>query len=400
MDNKSTTKRMIGAVVLVLIAALLLAWLLKGKNPKLQQNQIATAQQTQQVQPISGFPGVADPNALPPAPSGPSAPPALVADAQQMQAAAQAQAAAGANEPVAAPNADLQTTQAPTPENVATFDIRPGETRAAIDKNGNAVETVGSMGGDAVVAQGANSDENQPAPSNAVTNETGSAGNAVTNTATAEVAASEPQPKSLVESAQATANEVAAGAAAATAQATNAATQGAKQTKEVLVAKPNVTATNPAVKPVTISAANPKPVQPRLVNERPVPESAVRSSNTANSATVNAATKKSEEVAKASAPQKVPTVEALTAEAAKRDGYVIQVLATSDRGKADTIRQTIATDGYPAFIAQGVANGKRVYRVRIGTYRAKSDAVSVQSRMKARYAQNQLVQNSFVTNNN
>lgn len=396
MDNKSTTKRMIGAVVLVLIAALLLAWLLKGKNPKLQQNQIATAQQTQQVQPISGFPGVAaDPNALPPAPSGPSAPPALVADAQQMQAAAQA--AAGANEPVAAPNADLQTTQAPTPENVATFDIRPGETRAAIDKNGNAVETVGSMGGDAVVAQGANTDENQPAPSNAVTNETG---NVAPDAATAEVAAPEAQPKSLVESAQATANEAAAGAAAATAQATNAATQGAKQAKEVLVAKPNVTATNPAVKPVTISAANPKPVQPRLVNERPVPESAARSSNNANSAKVNAAPKKPEEVAKTSATQKVPTVEALTAEAAKREGYVIQVLATSDRGKADTIRQTIATDGYPAFIAQGVANGKRVYRVRIGTYRAKSDAVSVQSRMKARYAQNQLVQNSFVTNNN
>ena len=36
MDNKATTKRMIGAVVLVLVAALLLAWLLKGKNRDLQ----------------------------------------------------------------------------------------------------------------------------------------------------------------------------------------------------------------------------------------------------------------------------------------------------------------------------------------------------------------------------
>ena len=58
MDNKSTTKRMIGAVVLVLIAALLLAWLLKGKNQSVQEQQELIAQQTQDATPILGFPGV------------------------------------------------------------------------------------------------------------------------------------------------------------------------------------------------------------------------------------------------------------------------------------------------------------------------------------------------------
>ncbi|HPQ94533.1 MAG TPA: hypothetical protein PLN94_03025, partial [Thiolinea sp.] len=57
MDNKSTTKRMIGAVVLVLIAALLLAWLLKGKNRSVQEQELI-AQQTQTAEPILGFPGV------------------------------------------------------------------------------------------------------------------------------------------------------------------------------------------------------------------------------------------------------------------------------------------------------------------------------------------------------
>lgn len=38
MDNASTTKRMIGAVVLVLIASLLLAWLLKGENVSTSYN--------------------------------------------------------------------------------------------------------------------------------------------------------------------------------------------------------------------------------------------------------------------------------------------------------------------------------------------------------------------------
>ncbi len=56
MDNKATTKRMIGAVVLVLVAALLLAWLLKGKNRDGQQDMAMN--QTSDTKPILGFPGV------------------------------------------------------------------------------------------------------------------------------------------------------------------------------------------------------------------------------------------------------------------------------------------------------------------------------------------------------
>jgi hypothetical protein len=398
MDNKSTTKRMIGAVVLVLIAALLLAWLLKGKNPKLQQNQLATAQQAQQTQVITGFPGVADPNSLPPAPSGPSAPPALVADAQPTQAGMMSAPAVSA--PVAAPNADLQTAQTTAPDNVTTFEIRPGEARAAVDKNGNVVETAGSLGGDAITTETNTAslpDENQPAPTTAVTNlEAPANSNAQT------VAAAQQTPKSLVETAQ--------GAAVATTATTPVAANKAASTasntdKEVLVAKPNTVATNPEAqsRAVTITAAKPAQ-QPRLVNEHPVPEAAAGKSAAQSAAVSKGAgeTKvaKVEDKKSTGATAGVPSVNDLTASAAKRDGYVIQVLATSDRTKADTIRQNIATDGYPAFIAHGVANGKPVYRVRIGTYKAKADAISVQNRMKVRYGQNQLVQNSFVTNNN
>ena len=58
MDNKATTKRMIGAVVLVLVAALLLAWLLKGKNRDGQQDMAMN--QASETKPILGFPGVGD----------------------------------------------------------------------------------------------------------------------------------------------------------------------------------------------------------------------------------------------------------------------------------------------------------------------------------------------------
>lgn len=57
MDNKSTTKRMIGAVVLVLVAALLLAWLLKGKNADRKEGAMITSQ-AQESGPIQGFPSV------------------------------------------------------------------------------------------------------------------------------------------------------------------------------------------------------------------------------------------------------------------------------------------------------------------------------------------------------
>lgn len=442
MDNKSTTKRMIGAVVLVLIAALLLAWLLKGKNPKLQQNQVATAQQPQQVQVITGFPGVADPNQLPPAPNGPSAPPALIADAQQTAAnSAQPSLLTGGTSvpapaaPVAAPNADLQTATAPTPDNVTTFEIRPGETRAAIDKNGNVVETTGSLGGDTITENTAGTtaslpDENQPAPKTAVTNiepAATSAPKASTQTAQAVAPEAATQPKSLAETAQGAAQGAATATQAAASKAATATTQAAKDAKEVLVAKPNPAATtaqapegqNRAVTLSSTTTAQVRPApQPRLVNERPVPESAVKAQQAAQAkaaaeraaaeaaakaqkpATTNGTTVAKAPDNKSATPAQVPSVNTLTADAAKRNGYVIQVLATADRAKADTIRQTIATDGYPAFIVHGVVNGKPVYRVRIGTFKAKADAVSVQSRLKVRYGQNQLVQNSFVTNNN
>jgi len=96
------------------------------------------------------------------------------------------------------------------------------------------------------------------------------------------------------------------------------------------------------------------------------------------------------------AEKPVPTV---TAASANASVYVIQVLATSDKGKADEIKTTMSGEGYPVFVARAKVDGKTVYRVRVGTYPGKGDAAAVQARMKARYAQNQYVQNSFVTKN-
>ncbi|MFN3785571.1 MAG: hypothetical protein ACK4RS_01910, partial [Thiothrix sp.] len=96
MDNKATTKRMIGAVVLVLVAALLLAWLLKGKNRDSQQQSLALNQPTA-ASPILGLGDTVqkpqiineDPNATLNAPQQPQQPGVLAVDAIQQQQAAQ-----------------------------------------------------------------------------------------------------------------------------------------------------------------------------------------------------------------------------------------------------------------------------------------------------------------------
>ncbi|TXH70090.1 MAG: SPOR domain-containing protein [Thiothrix sp.] len=421
MDNKSTTKRMIGAVVLVLIAALLLAWLLKGKNRPAEQKDLI-AEQTQESTPILGFPGVKEENAqngegnLATASSG-TTDPAAQAGANQEYAIGstnagasstnatggtlaatdpaaqqQAQGVLGTQDPNASmPIADPNSTAAQAGTNAGTeqsagagalaaatgavagaveagkqavqgmtsqvqndttgFQVRDpqkGEVREVVE-NGQKQPGVGSMGANATVAGGNN------------------AGKAASSESTKAASGNE------------TAKVVASGGASSS------------------TTKPaNTTSANASTKDRPVVASNDlKPENPRLVNERPVPAPASQPRNTAN-ATGRPATVERATTTSRSAEKPVPTV---TAASANASGYVIQVLATSDKGKADEIKTTMSGEGYPVFVASAKVDGKTVYRVRVGTYPGKGDAAAVQARMKARYAQNQYVQNSFVTKN-
>lgn len=152
MDNKATTKRMIGAVVLVLVAALLLAWLLKGKNRE-SQEQMAM-DQAGETQPILGFPDMANPDQKP---SVVGEDQATAQTAQQdntpNQDNGQGSVVENAANAVkdAAGNA-ISSVSVNTVSDTTGFSLRPStnnETRQAVDQNGKLVNTAGSMGASA-----------------------------------------------------------------------------------------------------------------------------------------------------------------------------------------------------------------------------------------------------------
>lgn len=79
-----------------------------------------------------------------------------------------------------------------------------------------------------------------------------------------------------------------------------------------------------------------------------------------------------------------------------RNKYVVQLLATSNVTKARNLRNTMKSEGYPAFISTVQSSGKTLYRVRVGGYAGKSVAIQKQSSMKRRYQKNKYVQSSIV----
>lgn len=444
MDNKSTTKRMIGAVVLVLIAALLLAWLLKGKNRTVEQKDLI-AEQAQDASPILGFPGVnkdgqalVDGQQLDPAAQqaalqggatqeyalGQVAGTGAATDAAAQQQAqnvlngqaadgstpigtadGSAAAAAGAGAAgigaavtgavsgaVEAGKEAVQGLASQLKPDTTGFQVRDsnGEVRQVV-ADGKVEPGIGSMGATDVAANG-----KQAAGAGADAANQAAAGAGAEATKQAQAAAG-------------AATQPAAGAATQQAAAAGTAAQAGEKAKPV----PAVVAANkdrPAIAGGELKLAN----NPRLVNERPVPPPAAQVAAASRQAAADrerqaAARVEAERAAARAAAAKKDEDKAKTAsaagagsaagEAAGSAGYVIQVLATSDKGKADGIKQTISVDGYPAFVTSAKVDGKTVYRVRVGTYPGKGDAAAVQARMKARYAQNQYVQNSFVTKN-
>ena len=78
-------------------------------------------------------------------------------------------------------------------------------------------------------------------------------------------------------------------------------------------------------------------------------------------------------------------------------GYAIQLMASADKVKAEAVAKPLLAEGYKVTVAEVKVDGKAIYRVRIGGYAKKDDAVAAQAKLKARYTQNPDVQNSFVT---
>ncbi len=359
MDNKATTKRMIGAVVLVLVAALLLAWLLKGKNRDGQQD--LAMNQTAETKPILGFPGV----------GGADQKPTIVGEdpnavAQQQGAGIEVtqQAPITAQQTGVAsliPSVDVKLPE--TVPNTTGFDVRPGaggEVRDLVDTDGKVKDGTGSMG-------------------------TGDA-KASTSQAT--------------------------GSAPAAAPAVDAKAPAAADTRNSQAAAPSASQKD---KPAA-AAAEPEEKKPSskvvLVNEKPVP----RATSEAGAAQAAAAKKAAEEKAAAAkaAADKAAKAAAEKAAAAKSvalagggaaagtaaggaGSFSVQVLASSDKAKADAAAAPLKADGHNVSVASVNVGGKTVYRVSVTGFADRAAAEAAQAKMKSRYKQNQAIQDSLVT---
>lgn len=384
MDNKSTTKRMIGAVVLVLIAALLLAWLLKGKNKSVQEQQELIAEQTQEPSKILGFPGVngedsagdgqvaangeatedgsyvigseqntdgAAANTQQQVQDTLAAGGAAVSSAGQNLADGAGQVASTAAGAVAGAAAQVNQTGQQIANNATGFEVRDPNSEAGAEQrqiveNGEVKAGTGSMGGSEVA-----------------TGTQDQSGDAAQAAATGGAAASQSSGGS--------------NSGSAAQQTQQAASSGGSNGGDSGAAKPARKIANP-----------------RLVNEKPVPAPRTQSASSGNrSASRNRASTSSRSGSGSAARSSASSA------AAGGSGYAIQVLAASKRSTAEGLRKDIARDGYPVFVVRARVNGKTVYRVRVGTYPGKSAARAVQTQMKKRYTQNQYIQNSFVTSN-
>ena len=359
MDNKATTKRMIGAVVLVLVAALLLAWLLKGKNRDGQQDMAMN--QASETKPILGFPGVGD-EAQKPSIVGddPNATQTAGIDVTQQQQATDPaqQATTGKDGAVVIPGVDVKLPE--TVANTTGFNVRPvgagGEVRDLVDTDGKVKDGEGSMGtGDAKVSASKGADATQASA------EQGSADKAQ------QVAIPIPLPESKTSTASAS-------------QQDKISTQDAAPVEKKASAKVV------------------------LVNEKPVPRATSEDSAKAAAAKVAAAKQAAEDKAAAlakAAAEKAAAAKSIALAAANKAGaagdFVIQVLASSDKANADALAAPLKADGYNVAVAAATAGGKPIYRVNVGGFANRAAADAAQAKMKARYQQNQAVQGSFVT---
>lgn len=361
MDNKATTKRMIGAVVLVLVAALLLAWLLKGKNRDTQHMAMNQATETK---PILGFQGLGgdeqkpaltneDPNALQPGQDLSSINP------QNQQGG----------------NLDtLPADKVPLATNGVDFSVRPSqpqnEVRQIVDTDGKVKDGEGSMGTGEATPLSIPPQGQATATTQKTTKENGAVVDTTTVTTTTTTASQQDKPVSK--------------------SVSNA---DKKTSQAVLVNE------NPVPKADWTETAKAK-------SERLAAEKAAEAERAAaKSAAEKAAAEKSRQLAAAKTEtkpeakvEKASTGTPATATAEEGTGkFAIQVMASADKAKADAVAKPLSTDGNTVAVAEGKVDGKTIYRVRIGSFDTREDAVAAQTKMKVRYAQNQYVQNSFVT---
>ncbi|MGK0271433.1 MAG: hypothetical protein ACI88H_002092 [Cocleimonas sp.] len=77
-------------------------------------------------------------------------------------------------------------------------------------------------------------------------------------------------------------------------------------------------------------------------------------------------------------------------------GYGVQLVATKQLDQAKGIMNDFARDGYSAFVVASEAKGRTLYKVRLGPYSHKPEAVAIQDKVVRRYPNSPYVKSSLV----
>jgi cell division septation protein DedD len=71
-------------------------------------------------------------------------------------------------------------------------------------------------------------------------------------------------------------------------------------------------------------------------------------------------------------------------DAALASGWIVQVRSTTDKPAADTLQAALVSAGFPAFVVSADVSGETYYRVRVGRYGSRSDAVIIEAELLGR----------------
>lgn len=77
-------------------------------------------------------------------------------------------------------------------------------------------------------------------------------------------------------------------------------------------------------------------------------------------------------------------------------GYGVQLMATQQLEQAKALMNDFARDGYSAYVLASKNKGRTYYKVRLGPYSHRPEALAIQDKVVRRYPQNPYVKSSLV----
>lgn len=77
-------------------------------------------------------------------------------------------------------------------------------------------------------------------------------------------------------------------------------------------------------------------------------------------------------------------------------GYGVQLMATKQLDQAKELMNDFASDGYSAFVLSSSGKGRTYYKVRLGPYAHRAEALAIKDKVVQRYPNSPYVKSSLV----